>query len=337
MLRWACLGAIVACSNETTFGADVPTSLRPGAQPPPDVEPIEDRIVQMTAPEVDVLWVIDPSCSMGPYQDALTQNFPSFVQYFVDSELDWHIGVTSTDMDGVLEDGSMGRLRRLEGDAWLTADTPDVMTRFSEIASVGTAGSSSERGTSAVHSALTERLLTDNRGFFRPHAAIHTIVISDEANQIAQDELHFDGWVRWYDTIKISSNLRTFSAITGPLGTDYERASQRIGGATWPIDTEEWDVVLERLGFSAAGLRREFFLSQHPYPETIEVWLELDGVPGQTRDHVTRELRPVTIGARGERVGHYVYQPERNSVRLEEIPPETTTLVRVRYVPDAGY
>ena len=165
MLQWATLWLLAGCSQESTIGADAPTSQVPIPSAPPRAEPVEDRIIQIAAPEVDVLWVIDPSCSMGPYQDALTENFPSFIRYFLDSELDWHVGVTSTDMDGVLEDGSLGRLHTLGGPAWLTPDTPDPLTRFAEVANLGTAGSSSERGTSAAHSALTDRLLTDNRPY----------------------------------------------------------------------------------------------------------------------------------------------------------------------------
>lgn len=338
MLQWATLWLLIGCSQETTIGADAPTSLDPFPSVPPEAEPVEDLIIQMASPEVDVLWVIDPSCSMGPYQDALIENFPSFIRYFVDSELDWHVGVTSTDMDGVLEDGSLGRLRTLGGDAWLTADTPDPVQRFTDVANLGTGGSSSERGTSATHAALGERLSTDNVGFLRPEAAIHTIVISDEANQIADGEIHFDGFIRWYTALKPSPELRTFSAITGPLGIDYERATSRIGGAAWPIDTSEWDVVLERLGFRAAGLHREFFLSRPAQPDTLEVWLHLAGVPGRTTDDVTRVLQPVhTDPTTGQQVGQYEYVPERNSIRLEEPPPETTTLVRIRYLPKDGY
>ena len=336
MLGWAAL--LLGCSQETTIGVDPLAPEVPVGTPLPPTEAIEDRILQMAVPEVDVLWIIDPSCSMGPFQDALTANFPSFIRYFLESDLDWHVGVTSTDMDGVLDDGSMGRLRTLGGPAWLTPDTPDPLHRFTEVANLGTTGSSSERGTSAAHAALSQRALTDNLGFFRPQAAIHTIVISDESNQIADGEIHFDGFVRWYQTLKSSLELRTFSAITGPLGVDYERASSQIGGTVWPINTDEWDVVLERLGFRAAGLHREFFLSSHPDRGTLEVWLELDGVPGETEDHVTRQLQPVRIEpTSGERTGDYEYRPNRNSIFLEEPPPETTALVRLRYIPVSGY
>src|SRR5262245_6111111 len=69
-----------------------------------------DVIVQVTTPMVDVLWTIDNSCSMADEQNGLTENFPKFMDYFLGSGLDYHIGVTSTDLDdpshkGKLQDG----------------------------------------------------------------------------------------------------------------------------------------------------------------------------------------------------------------------------------------
>ena len=57
---------------------------------PPDLSAVtkEDRIVQVTVPSVDVLWIIDDSCSMTEEQQALADNFAGFVQYFVGSGLD---------------------------------------------------------------------------------------------------------------------------------------------------------------------------------------------------------------------------------------------------------
>ena len=60
--------------------------------------PVEDVIQQPERNKVDVLWVIDNSGSMEQEQQALILSFESFIQYFIDSDLDWHIGVTSTDM-----------------------------------------------------------------------------------------------------------------------------------------------------------------------------------------------------------------------------------------------
>ena len=61
-----------------------------------------DVIVQVSIPVVDVLFVIDDSCSMEDEQGALTANFPRFMDYFVGSGLDYHVGVVSTDLDSAL-------------------------------------------------------------------------------------------------------------------------------------------------------------------------------------------------------------------------------------------
>ena len=53
---------------------------------------VTDVSTQVTTPEVDVLFVIDNSCSMNNEQSELTANFPSFMAYFLDSGLDYHIG-----------------------------------------------------------------------------------------------------------------------------------------------------------------------------------------------------------------------------------------------------
>lgn len=319
---------LAACTNEVTWRGEAEPPPRPVLGTVPPAEVVEDRILQMVAPKVDVLWVIDPSCSMGPFQDALTANFPSFMNFFASRGLEYHVGVTSTDMDGVLDDGSLGRLRTMGGDPFITPTTPDPVGRFANIADLGIRGSSSERGTSAVHAALTTRDREENLGFLRPSAALHTIVISDESNQIAPGEPEFEEWLSWYGGLKLSPELRTFSSITSVLGFQYEDASHRLGGITWPIETEQWAVVLERLGFRAAGLHSEYFLSRVPAPWTIEVWLEREGVPQAPND---------TIIVRLDEGTEWTYDRARNAIRLVDEPPDYTVLVGIRYQTADGF
>jgi len=48
---------------------------------------------------VDVLLVVDNSCSMVEEQGKLATNFESFIQYFDSADVDWQIGVITTDME----------------------------------------------------------------------------------------------------------------------------------------------------------------------------------------------------------------------------------------------
>lgn len=57
---------------------------------------------------VDVLIVVDNSGSMVEEQAKLASNFQAFIQYFSDVEVDYQIGVTTTDMTS---DGERGRLQ----------------------------------------------------------------------------------------------------------------------------------------------------------------------------------------------------------------------------------
>jgi len=98
-----------------------------GKYNPPDLgaDVKTDRIVQVTVPSVDVLWVIDNSCSMEEEQSSLTGNFSKFMNYFTNSGLDYHVGVVSAEGIPVMP----YQLRRID---------PASMTNFDDPLSAGT-------------------------------------------------------------------------------------------------------------------------------------------------------------------------------------------------------
>lgn len=57
----------------------------------------EDFFQQNRINTVDVLLVVDNSCSMAEEQNKLATNFDSFIKYFGDANVDWQIGVVTTD------------------------------------------------------------------------------------------------------------------------------------------------------------------------------------------------------------------------------------------------
>lgn len=57
----------------------------------------EDFFQQERINTVDVLLVVDNSCSMAEEQNKLATNFDGFIQYFSDADVDWQIGVVTTD------------------------------------------------------------------------------------------------------------------------------------------------------------------------------------------------------------------------------------------------
>ena len=57
----------------------------------------KDVFQQVRRNTVDVLMVVDNSCSMAEEQDKLADNFQSFIAAFEGADVDWQIGVVSTD------------------------------------------------------------------------------------------------------------------------------------------------------------------------------------------------------------------------------------------------
>ncbi len=57
----------------------------------------EDVFIQNRLNTVDLLLVVDNSCSMIEEQENLATSFDSFIQYFGEAEVDWQLGVVTTD------------------------------------------------------------------------------------------------------------------------------------------------------------------------------------------------------------------------------------------------
>jgi hypothetical protein len=67
----------------------------------------EDVFQQERIQTVDVLLVVDNSCSMVEEQRKLAANFDSFIQFFDEAEVDWQIGVVTTDVEDAAQRGHL--------------------------------------------------------------------------------------------------------------------------------------------------------------------------------------------------------------------------------------
>ncbi len=312
---------LIACQDYNLKG---PGEDQPGKYNPPELASTvqNDRITQVTVPAVDVLWVIDNSCSMEEEQFALRSNFDSFMTYFTGSGLDYHVGVVSTDMDNGREAGRLIK-DTSRGSSYIDAsvDAATAIESFGERAALGTLGSSDERGKDAAQAALSDHADTFNAGFLREEATLSVIVISDERDY---SRVSVNEFVNWYKYLKPEQDMLSFNSIVGPAprgcataekGTGYLEVTNQIGGIEWSICTDDWGGLLSELGLHAAGLKREFFLSLVPVDGTIEVLVESrDG--SQTRTFDTSE---------------WTYSRARNSVTFVEYTPDPLSVVSVTY------
>jgi hypothetical protein len=289
-----------------------------------------DRVMQVAKPKTDILWIIDNSCSMTEEQTALTNNFDSFINYFIDSGLDWHVGVISTDM---LFPDHQGRLRSALGFNFIDEDTPQPTFIFRQMAAMGVTGSGTEKGLDTSYNAIEVHGDDANKDFYREDGLLSIIVISDEPD--FSTEISAAEYISWLLNLKIDSNDVTFSSIvclqegnlngvycssppawSAPqVGKQYIEVTNAVGGVLWDIREADWSIVLEELGFLASGLRREFFLSDIPAPETIEVWVDIIDEEGSKTTYTF------------EQGMDYTYSKTRNSITfITYVPPQHATI-----------
>lgn len=328
------------CKNDQGFTS---SSGNVGIGDPPDpINPVQvDRIVQVSKPSVDILFVIDNSCSMEEEQAYLAGNFQSFLSYFLVSGLDYHIGVVSTDMN---HPNHSGKLQARSGYRYIDSETPNAAQVFAQMAQLGTLGSGWERGRDAVFTAIDlRRDQPSNEGFYRHGAALDVIFVSDEddvSELITRAEFH-----QWLDGLKWSPEMVTLHSIVAPnlfgdcsvafsVGTEYLASSAYTGGQTFSICETNWEPMLDTLGLEASGLKREYFLTKVPVIDSLEVEVVLESDEGR----VTVEF--VTCGPEDELAVpdcEVLYVPTRNSVVFLEYIPDPGAEVVATYFIQAEY
>jgi hypothetical protein len=332
--------ALVACKNEQLFYSD-PNNVGTG-EPPPPVNPVQvDRIFQVTEPSVDVLFVIDNSCSMAEEQALLAENFPVFMDYFLTSGLDYHIGVVSTDME---TPSHAGKLQRRGGFNYIDRHTPNPDAVFAQMVQLGTGGWFEERGRDAMFAALDLRVdEPTNEGFYRHSAALDVIFVSDENDQstlITRSEFE-----QWLDGLKWSDEMLSLHAITAPdlngacstayeIGEAYQHYAAYTEGVEFSICEADWEPMLDTLGLQASGLKREYFLTKIPVVESIEVAQRVQTDGGSVR----RQFEVCASGAELEEPEcEVVYVPTRNSIVFLEFIPDPLSEVEVTYFISEDY
>ena len=259
-----------------------------------------DTFFQVPTDAVDILWVVDNSLSMADEQAQVAEKFGDFIISLEKSELDFHIGVVTTDMDHA---DDRGKLKAPEGEeVFLSPDTEDYVERFRERVQVGIDGSDKEKGIDAAFNALSEPLISSwNAGFLREDATLSIIYVSDENDCTDRGALagydnglacyeNSDQLVSMYELIEDYSGLKTsgartlVSSIVGPdivdncdgsvPGKRYRELASAFGGIQGSICQEDFSDIMNDLGLQVSGLLYSFQLSYVAVEDTIEVWVE---------------------------------------------------------------
>jgi len=220
-------------------------------------DPLEqiDIFSQEPSASVDILWVMDNSESMAEEQAKVSNGFSEFFGTLLTSNVDYHIGVTTTDPanKGILRVYDGPAVTGCDGCRYLTKDVgcanPDVDVSdmapaiaeetlleqcqaqlvFRRLISAGIDGSPFEEGFqqaalglgAAVIDADTgfpiDEIPEENAGFQREGASLFVIFVSDEDEGEKQDGSAIRYWQRLFEGIKDRGNeLRvSTSAIVG--------------------------------------------------------------------------------------------------------------------------
>ncbi len=263
---------------------------------------------------IDVLWVIDNSGSMWQERDRVTSEIERFFQWFVALDLDYHMGVVTTDVVNPLYAGQL-----VGTPTYVTSDTPDPQGTLAAAIQVDGVEMGDEAGLQAMEMALSEPLRSDaNRGFYRHEAKLVVIFLTDENDQSDREA---DWYISFLEGLKVDHDDVFVAAIVGDEedgcrgecdgspqeakhGDKYIAVAEAFGGFEESICTCDLAPAMERMGFESTWYVRAFPLSQRPgSPSLLKVWVD------------------------GEEAGGWSYDPVPNAVVFDTAPPVGTEIV----------
>lgn len=257
-----------------------------------------ETFTQGTAIFVDVVWVIDNSGSMRPFQNALSINMSNFMTSFLAYSPDFQMAFITTDDFGVVN-----------GETLYSGD-PDVTLRASNIiGSIGTWGSANEKGL-----AMLELMLQHNPTWFRQGAALIPIFLSDEQDWSSSPWSYY---VNRYDSLHDHAPVLPFGIIGdvpggcygAQAGFGYWDVIDHYNTSWWSICDGDWGTQMQDLAL--AIIDSVTYVLDHPTPkeETIAVFIN-----GQ------------------EATEGWFYNPESNSISFEfDSRPEAGDTVEISY------
>lgn len=284
---------------------------------PLSVRSYEDEYVQPPASPVDVLFVVDNSNSMredGGELDRVVAGFDSFIENLSESNIEFHIGVTTTDMsaESASNPGTQGRLVEVDGVRYVTYEMAETLYKSTFEAMVdrvsATEASGYEKGLYAAKAALFPQSRGGqsgssgfNAGFLRDDAKLAIVFVSDEDdcsddNALAMESINdcyniysdlrpVYEYVNDYLSLKTRSSDVVVSAIINvPEAEDcnpsrgegcrYLEATRAFNGVVGNIKLSNFAGILQDMGLAAAGIMRSFPLQYAPDVSTLEVYID---------------------------------------------------------------
>lgn len=217
------------------------------------------------AVDVDILWVIDNSGSMGPYQQRVIANSAAFIQQFkANSRLRWKMGLISTDES---DNPYMGFTSPVD---WTHAD-PGLEFN-NAVAQLGTWGSGWEESFNP-----TLKHLNNHPNFLRPNAYFVMIIVTDEVEQSTIGTQEFINRI----VAKVGTIAKFFAYGVYTRGSNdawnkkNEEIVQKTSGKIYQLDSNDYGKLLSELGKDLVSKTSVVYptilLDQKPKIDTIRV------------------------------------------------------------------
>jgi hypothetical protein len=235
-----------------------------------------DRFDQDETMDVDILFVIDNSGSMGGNQTNFKSNFASFISVFSSAGVSYQIAFITTDSSDFV-DGAI-----------VTAADPDPVSTVNNIVdSIGTRGSATEKGLWYSYLATSSGPAAPGGTFLRDDARFVVIYVSDEKDWSSSHGMSTTDYVTHLRSLKSSSSLVVAHAVSGDypggctanggaeFGDGYYNVVTGLGGTFLSICASDWGMSMDTLARESI-MRSNFVLTEKAVDGTISV--EVDGV-----------------------------------------------------------
>ena len=229
-----------------------------------------EQFLEPDVPPVDVMFLIDQSCSMEQDNvDDISNGIPGFINE-LQQVADWQL-IQVTQETGCANGGVLD-------DTVPNADTLLINNAFNSF----------HHNYTEALLALAELALSKtspgncNAGFLRPGAALHIIVASDESEQSGTSWStwlsYFEGYVADPSMVTVSSVVdinRNCGDNSGPGG--YLDITNATGGTALDICNANWGTQMTNIAQGIAAGSRTYKLGQNALAGTIEV--RVNGIP----------------------------------------------------------
>ena len=210
---------------------------------------------QEDIPILDILWVIDDSGSMYPFQNAIGVNVSAFFTNFLASAPDYHMAVITTTSPHFVNH------------TWIDQYTVYPALELSQMVTVGIMGAGMEKGLEMAALSLASTTAAGPGGlFFRDEAALVVIWVSDEPDWSSNTWSYYANFFSnlkdpgMFYPIGIIGDVPGGCVYNSPYGvrnaqpsTGYYELINYFYGAVYSICAQDWGNQMQRVANSVVN------------------------------------------------------------------------------------